>query len=109
MGFELKRQWGIPLIISYVGSIYMYTMFNSTNESVLLTIFMVAVVATFSYSLYTIWHKYDSEERRQLFTRLALFAVVLHAITIPANYFLGGIIGFLVGLFIIYLFSRKML
>lgn len=103
MEIKIERRLGIPLIISYVGSIYLYTMLNSTDESFLLTLFMATVIATFGYSLYTIWQKYASEERIQLFTRLASFAVVLHAITIPVNYFLGGIIGFLVGLLIIYL------
>ncbi len=107
MEIKIERRLGIPLIISYVGSVYIYTMLNSSHESSLLTLFMLAVIGTFGYSLYIIWQKYTSEKRVQLFIRLALFAVILHAITIPINYFFGGIIGFLVGLIIIYLFSKK--
>jgi len=107
MEIKVKRQQSMPLIASYVGSVYMYTMFTSMNERILVTLFLVAIIATFSYSLYKIWHEHASKERIQLFKQLALFAVVLHAITIPINYFFGGIIGFLVGLLIIYLFSKK--
>lgn len=107
MTSSLKMQWSIPLIVSYIGSVYLYTMFNSTEESTLMTMFMLTVIGTFGYALYIIWQNYTSNESTQLFKQLALFAVILHGITIPINYFFQGIIGFLVALIMIYIFFNK--
>lgn len=109
MSTALKRQWGIPLIASYVGSVYLYTIFTSTDETILMTIYMLVVIATFLYSLYVIWKNYLSKERTQLFKQLALFAIVLHGVVIPVNYFLQGIIAFTIALIMIYFFFNRFL
>lgn len=101
---DMERQWKIPLIASFVGSIYIYTVLSAPA---LLKFYIIAVIGTLVYSLYNIWRKYTPADRNHLFYRIALFAVLLHGITIPVNYFFQGLIGIVVGLLVIYFFFEK--
>lgn len=109
MKFKSNSGWEISLLASYVGSIYLYTINSSALNSGFSIIVLLVAIVSFIVSLYKIWHEYLPDTRIQLYTQLALFAFTLHAITIPVNYFFGGIIGGLVGLLIIYLFLKKIL
>lgn len=85
----------------------MYTMLSTSTDQLLLNLFMFVTIASFSYSLFAIWRKYKNEERIKLYKNLSIFAVILHVVTIPVNYFLGGFIGFFIGLLLIYRFFNK--
>lgn len=86
---SLERRWKIPLIASYTGSIYVYTVLSSNRS--LLTLSMIIVISTLGYALYTIWENYNVKERNHLFYSIALFAVFLHTLTLAVNYFFSGI------------------
>lgn len=104
---RLERHWKIPLIATYTGSIYVYTVLSSNRS--LLNLSMIIIISTLGYALYTIWKNYNVKERNHLFYRIALFAVFLHTLTLAVNYFFQGLIGFLVGIFIIYYYFVKVI
>jgi len=109
METKIKRQWSIPLIFSYVGSIAMYTTFEETISDLFIMFSTVIIVGLLIYSLYIIWQKYSSKDRTKWFVYVAIFSLLLHAVIIPTYYYFQGIIAFLAGLVMIYLFFKKII
>ena len=106
METKFERRWKIPLLASYIGSIYMYTILSSPDR-LLLTLCMMVVIGTLGYALYIIWKNYNTKERNQLFFRISIFAASFHLVTLIVNYIFQGLIGFLAGMLIIYLCFEK--
>lgn len=106
MELKGKQQWLVPLIFSYVGSIFLYTL-STGYDRVMGIISMIIVISLLFYSLYIIWKKYQGEVRTKYFIHIALFALILHGATFTLNYFFQGIIAFLAGLILIYIYFKK--
>lgn len=103
---ENNKDWLLPLMASYIGSIFIYT-FSTAEKHVLNILYLIIIFSLLFYSLYIIWKKYEGQKRTSLLISIVVSAVILHAVTLTANYFLQGIIAFLIGMSVIYYFIKK--
>lgn len=106
---EIKKHCYIPLIISYVASMFIYPVNGVLPNSFIVYLIMIIGVIGFIYSFYNMFKRIRGKHRNRLLVITALFLLVLHILVLLITALFGGIIALIVGAIFVYQLSQQII
>jgi len=103
----IKKHCFVPLIVSYVASMFIYPLNGMFPNSFIVYLVMVIAIGGFGYALFNIYKRIDEKTKKRLLTSVTLFFIILHILTLFVTAILSGLVELIVGTLFIYQFIQR--
>jgi len=103
----IKKHCFVPLIVSYVASMFIYPLNGMFPNSFIVYLVMVIAIGGFGYALFNIYKRIDEKTKKRLLTSVTLFFIILHILTLFVTAILSGLVALIVGTLFIYQFIQR--
>lgn len=106
---EIKNHCYIPLIVSYVASMFIYPLNGVMPNSFIVYLVMIIAFVAFVYSFFNMFKRVTGKHKTRLLAITALFLLILHILVLLITALFGGLIALVVGAIFVYQFSQQII